>query len=398
MLEFLEEKKRAEEFAAHLYRERGLDLLKNFCANLPLLEQALPVALFEGRFANIPALICGAAPSIEQEISSLREIGNRALVFSGGSGLNVLHFHQIFPHFAAAIDPNPPEERILEQSKGRVPFFFQLKTATNLLEQVRAKKIWVGWDHPLEDWAVEKLGLVKFSLDGGWNVVTFLVRLALLLGCNPIILVGIDLCFTKQVYGAGVIEKECRDMVSMKNQQGKTVWLKSDWQFAAKWLSDFALAHPGTSWINTSKSGLQIDGFKSRSFDEILPLFSKRWDLEKIIDGCEKPWQEKPIDTKELLCELEQSFNRVAKISSELLSIIEKFFPNRVDNKGSYILFELELMQEVAYLHFILPIWEVWKQNFYQEIPSNIQKWLFIKEVSEDGRKVCERAATRAVS
>jgi len=63
------------------YLEFGVAFFRNFYLNVQTLDQAhLGNKLF-GKFKNIPAIICGAGPSLEKNIEVLKTVQDRALIF-----------------------------------------------------------------------------------------------------------------------------------------------------------------------------------------------------------------------------------------------------------------------------------------------------------------------------
>ncbi len=158
---------------------------------------------------------------------------NNALLFAGGTALSSLGKYGLTPHFGGLIDPHPPTGRFFQHKSFEIPLFFQSRVSPDLLKQMRGPLLWIpGSQNDL---------LTEETFDGGWNVSTFLTAIAQKLGCNPIILVGVDLAQRGEKSYAGDFERP---------EGGELIWVQDDlytrrdWLFAADWLADLAAAHP----------------------------------------------------------------------------------------------------------------------------------------------------------
>ena len=100
------------ELTLSLYRDFGEGVLTNVFKNLDLHKRIKKGGDLKGQFNGIPAVICGAGPSLEKSFSELKEIQDRAVIIAGGSALAPLSRSHIPIHFAAAVDPDPPTERL----------------------------------------------------------------------------------------------------------------------------------------------------------------------------------------------------------------------------------------------------------------------------------------------
>lgn len=112
------------------YLKYGAGFFHNFYLNMLAMEGCyLGSSLFD-KFKEVPAIICGAGPSLEKNLTLLKEIKDQAIIFAGGSALNALQAKGITPHFGAGIDPNPTQAmRIRSTCHLEIPFFSQSITA-----------------------------------------------------------------------------------------------------------------------------------------------------------------------------------------------------------------------------------------------------------------------------
>ncbi|HSX25929.1 MAG TPA: 6-hydroxymethylpterin diphosphokinase MptE-like protein, partial [Chlamydiales bacterium] len=102
--------------ALHLDRLHGYQPFQNFVQNLRHLPYSFYANGLKGSFQNVPAIVCGAGPSLQQSMPILRTLENKALLIAGGSTLAALSSQGVMPHFGMAIDPNLEEYRRLRNS------------------------------------------------------------------------------------------------------------------------------------------------------------------------------------------------------------------------------------------------------------------------------------------
>ena len=175
----------------------------------------------KGCLNKIPAIICGAGPSLDQ---SFFEFDEKALVFSGGSALNALKFS---PHFIGLTDSKTPPgffKKSFEESR----LFFSLKAPNEIVSKKFKQKFlcFAEERYLFFRLIVDKLGVKFDPIDMGWSTVTFLTAIAVYLGCDPIIFNGVDLCFkAKQIYAEDVAKisyrkKNSQEFISVKDEKG----------------------------------------------------------------------------------------------------------------------------------------------------------------------------------
>ena len=200
------------------FLQYGLPYFRNFYPNLFRLVGSSLGDSLKDQFRGIPAIICGAGPSMTRQLEILKSLDDRALIFAGGSALNALNAAGIQPHLGAGIDPNPDQyDRLSRNSAFELPFLYRNRLENRAFGLVHGPRIYItgsgGYD--IAEWFEKQLGIKGEEIDEGFNVVNFCIDIARLWGCNPIIFVGMDLAFTEMqsyakgiVLDAGVKEKE----------------------------------------------------------------------------------------------------------------------------------------------------------------------------------------------
>lgn len=227
------------------YLEFSVAFLRNFYVNILNLDKAyLGNALFN-KFEGIPAVISGAGPSLSKQFQPLKTIETKALFFAPGASLNALSHHNVWPHLGAGIDPNMMQVTRLKTNRAyELPFFYRNRLHLDALKEIRGPRLYItgagGYDQP--KFYEEKLKIPREEIEEGHNVVNFLIQIAEKLGCNPIILVGMDLAYTgMKTYAPGIVvsslEKAEIDAAKLppRPSSGKTRTITPSTQTGSGW-------------------------------------------------------------------------------------------------------------------------------------------------------------------
>lgn len=248
----------------------GINFLHNYCSNVFLWPHvSYGDALFD-QFKDVPAIICGAGPSLAKNIECLKTLKEHALIFAGGTAMNALNAAGMNPHFGVGIDPNPEQvTRIIMNSAFEVPFLYRNRMHREALNLVHSDKFYIsganGYEIP--EYFEKGCGIDGHTIDEGCNVVNFSVDIARKMGCNPILLVGVDLAYSHdKSYAPGLqhhpIHRHFRtkdiseELIYRKDIYGNSVPTLWKWVTEAIWFSDFAAAHPETKLINCTEGGI----------------------------------------------------------------------------------------------------------------------------------------------
>ncbi|MGE5196516.1 MAG: motility associated factor glycosyltransferase family protein, partial [Anaerolineae bacterium] len=286
----IEQVREAVHLVASDYRDLGSQVLKNVLRNAPRFQNASFAKRLEGCFSGIPAIICGAGPSLDSSLACLKELRlrNRALIFAGGASLNALSKESLLPHFSAGLDPSSSKSRFLDQDFFETPFFYQSRLSSEVLDLAHGPLLWVSdsGGYPIEKWIHERLGVESAFFEGGWNVATLNAALSVALGCNPIIFVGMDLCSQGQaLYAANVQDVAAADALFLvENRRKEKVRARRDWIMAADWIRHFTQAHPQHSFFSTALNGLDLGEITYCPLSEIAEeQLKEAFDLEGMV-------------------------------------------------------------------------------------------------------------------
>ncbi len=314
--------------AAHLILSEAADYwvlaLKNARANEQPYRRGMSL---KGAFKGVPALIVGAGPSLEKNRHLLKEFEKRALIFAGGSALNVI---DVEPHFAASIDAEAPYRQFKMHPFSETPFCYQSRMNRDNFSLVHGEKLLfpdssseaINWVHEEE------------RFDGGWTVGNFLTAVAVHLGCSPIIFVGMDLCYEK---GRKYAQIEADLPEGLIEARGAIT--QKDWLMSAQWTEELA---KGRHFFNATEGGiLQLP---KEPLSESLKRCTEERNLRKWVH---EAIQKLPIRTASKKWEEWDLSLRNCK----------KDIANMED--------------EIVYQKLLSPLWEIWRPIFEREVEGD---------------------------
>jgi len=348
----------------HLDRLHGYQPFQNFVQNLKHLPRSFYANGMKGTFPKVPAIVCGAGPSLQAAIPLLRKYQDQLLIMGGGSTLAALSSQGIIPHFGMAIDPNIEEYLRFQNSFAfETPLLYSTRVFPQIFQTCNGPFGYMrtGIGGMMELWIEEVLGLKERLLGDHltgetMSVTAICLAWAQFLGADPIFLSGVDLAYTDQKrYSPGVAEevpfaqlqteKGASDhLYKRKDRLGRPVYTAVRWVMESNCLSHFAKKHPKTTFINTSEGGIGFKHIPYQPLEEVLARYcTQKLDLEqrvheKIFASPMPAHAAETIHSK--MEELKQSLDRIIGH----LEILAKD-----TSEGRRALAELDLLEEMAY-------------------------------------------------
>jgi len=398
--------------SASEYRDYGLAVTRNVyqhLKDLPGKKQGKSL-----QFKNIPALICGAGPSLALQKDLLEAFQHRALIFVGGALLAAQELAAegaIKPHFGALVDPDPPYERFKQGVLFEMPLLYQARLSYPIFQLMQGEKIFFpgGEIFSIVQLCTEEL-IEQEKL--GWNVANVMATWAAEMGCNPIILVGMDMCYAPgHEYGVSVVGEEFKEILWVKDRSGNSVASRRDLLRGKQYFSELVERYPEQTFINATAQGLSIENMQEESLAKILQKLPMSYDLQGLVHSqlmeCLSFSQEMPQIEKNKK-QLMTSFQRTQQILMRMLSQLEKRYlhqkenPSKTHSAGLLALEESDLEEELAYQIILEPIWQVWKWLLFRHEQEKINteegllhKVLFFQRVIQEHQALLSQSYAR---
>lgn len=282
--------------------------VENYFANIGSLPDCPPIDSLRSAFKGVPMIIAGAGPSLEKNAHLLKKAKGRAVIVAAITAYKPLLKHGVVPDF------------VIASEKVDLPEYFtygedDLKTRLILAEvsnpgmferEVKEKFVFFNPYVTLSRSQAPLWGASYFPSTGG-SVTTAACDMGVMFGCNPIVLVGQDLCFGENGTHAGggvyiaqdvkidrekgtvSIEedyvtlkdkaKSSFDLLWLKGLDGKPVPSKFDWVTFHQWFENYAASlkasGSSTELINATEGGAFIEGMEHAALAQVLDRYVK---------------------------------------------------------------------------------------------------------------------------
>lgn len=339
-----------------LYSHKIVD---NVCTNFRRLKGCFDA---RGRFEKIPALICGAGPSLQKAIPILKNCEEKALIFAGGSAITALTLQGVQPHFAMALDPNDEEyDRLKQAHFFEGPFLFAPRLHKDVFLTCNGPFGYLKSDTGglIENILEETVGITGEAIgpdlgEQAFSVTTLATSYAFALGCDPIIFAGVDLAYTggsRYMEGFTSEQQEEEDPRALEKRKmrkdifGSSVETLLKWEMESACISAFAKSHPEVTFINASEGGIGFDGIPNISLTKILSDFPQHDLHSKVHEWIQASQLHCCLEkVYPFLIELTSSLEKCEKLCIEIILILEK-----QKGEGILALHQSDLAEEMAY-------------------------------------------------
>ncbi len=321
-------------------------LVSNVLANMKRWPGSFLGNGLKNKFKNVPAIICGAGPSLSNSISLLQTLQERALIIAGGSTITALSNQGIIPHLGLAFDPNPEEySRLRVSSAFEMPLLYGTRLQAETFQTCSGP---FGYLRSQTGGPCEAYFEQEMKIDAApigpelgpeaFSVTTLAVALAVEMGCSPIILNGVDLAYTgMQRYAEGVMpssrvckhemaqeKRALETLLRRKGVKGKMVYTLVKWVMESSCISNYAKAHPHTQFINVSEEGLGFKGIPNCSLSQAVQQHCQiSYDLRSWVHAEIQSLDMTHITSKHIqstFAELESSLGVLEECACEMIS------------------------------------------------------------------------------
>ena len=261
----------------------------------------------ENKFIGQTALIAGAGPSLNENISKIQANRDKFVIFGVNKAIKYLLQNGITPDFIVGLDAGNMDKTLggMEGYFSRSNCIMDIRTDSSILDK-GFNKIFVNFSET--DFFIKKLAKYNKNMkfyEAGGSASTFALTAAAKMGFSQIVLAGVDLAFKdNQIYANGenmnrisqneiLVDSVKKNLVQVKSVSGGIVYTRDDY---AAFVHHFETLIKELNYpliYNISNFGAAIEGVKAVSFEELklspancntslIPTF--KFDIKAFID------------------------------------------------------------------------------------------------------------------
>lgn len=350
-------------------------LCQNLFSNVFKLSKAFDIGKFKGQFKGVPAIICGAGPSLNAQKEMLKSLEDKALIFAGGTTISVLSQMGIEPHMAFAMDPNKEEyDRLRQNLNMMTPLIYGTRVQKDIFRCFAGAYGYLKTDtgglfetHIDEALGVQNYGILENLSDEALSVTMIALMTAIYLGCETIYFAGVDLSFKKDQRYSGQILR------SWENALKKDDLRPIKWMMEKDVVDDVAAKHPEISFYDATGDGLTFRNVKVKRFN----LSDFR--IQESLKG--------KIDNLILNSKFDVSYAQISKEMSKVKESIDelaRLIENYLNGDLVYTLFSFQIGEILAFKLFFQGMYVVLKGSYKEE---NSEKQIFA-HILKDAKKL----------
>ncbi|MEO8549320.1 MAG: 6-hydroxymethylpterin diphosphokinase MptE-like protein [Kofleriaceae bacterium] len=272
-----------------------------------------------GAFADRPMIIVAPGPSLAKNIDQLRDLGGRAVLACFSHSLKPVVAAGLTPDLVITVDPQDVRYHFNGCDVSKMTLVNAATCHPGLFELPAKRFITLSANSAIDDWIFDGLG-EEARAPGGGSVATSTFSLALRLGCDPVVFVGLDLSFPGgNYYVKTSVDGHVGATINEDGQLQTTGWSKGFHQMKAGggpsaplersitlpgWGGGevpssfmFSMFHrwfvekmrevntTGISVYNCTEGGAFIDGMDHRPLAELLATFDEVVPTDEILDA-----------------------------------------------------------------------------------------------------------------
>ena len=376
--------------------------LYNIIRNFKYIGTHNNMVCLENLFSGVPVVIVSAGPSLDKNMSLLKDIYNRALIIAVGTAASILDSNGIEPHIIMGVDGNPAESTIFKKLRNTNPLLIYAQMIHyEAIENYSGKKVWVHFTgDSILKYLFEKLNYDCPEILTGGSIANTALALAHWLKAGTILLIGQDLAYTnKKAYAAGSAHEEENLIVTESGYiettdiYGNQIYTRSQFLTYKNWFEDYVkLKLKDIKIFNCTEGGLNIEGIPNLSFADAIDLYCNDiYDIERIIGNSlneKSTLDEEFLNRKmdEYKKQLEEAIELSRKRLEKITEIIEKQIYD-IDQYDENVDEILLLTSQIEDLEFFKVFIENTGKMYHEAITRSTNQQLEVTKESGERKK-----------
>ena len=275
----------------------AVNIQENTLKNLPLLARSPDIGQLANRFADIPFILIGAGPSLDDSIDFLKSVRDKAIIVCSNSPYRKLINSGIRPHLVVTADPMLPTLQGFQNvSLDGIPLAAPYSAFPEIIRRFAGRVITWNTLNPIVAALKQRTGINPGTqiLEKG-TVSSCVLDISRVLGCRKVLFIGQDMAIRQDgkyyvedsAYGDSGSHYASIDRV--QNLPGNTlekVPVEGRLFVYLKTFEEFIAQNPQVQYRNLAEFGAFVKGAPYQTFDQ-----ASEW----IMSGDSSPF-EKALD------------------------------------------------------------------------------------------------------
>ncbi|MEW6235509.1 MAG: 6-hydroxymethylpterin diphosphokinase MptE-like protein [Candidatus Omnitrophota bacterium] len=197
--EIVDESLQSGEILLRTKVQLGGMIQENIIRNIPQMLSNPSLTALNSALTKIPAFVVGAGPSLDKNVDLLAQVGDKGVIIAVDTVYKLLLNKGITPHLIATTDPTPLNARHFAgvTDLGAAILVFSPSVFHEIPKQLQGTKVSISLPSSRLLNVMKQLFGEGAAMSPGINVGQTCFNLARYLGCDPIVLVGFDLSFSR---------------------------------------------------------------------------------------------------------------------------------------------------------------------------------------------------------
>lgn len=302
--------------------------------------------VFNDRFKDIPAVIVSAGPSLEKRLDELKSIGDGALIIAPGTGAKICNKNNIGAHMGIAMDSQKAEADIFKNSKIEVLVgSYRLHPDVSRVFPNHFYRMVISNEF-IAQYFCEYFNLSFDIINDHASISSSAIDFAVKLGCNPIILIGQDMCYYDNKGHAGdtkdtIPQKVRNGLIEHIDINGELVLTHPSFLSIQRDMENLNLKYKDNyKIINASEAGLGIPGIENCKFKDVIDTYisTRNDDIRQIIEIALRDNETlnsyQNINIEDFYRHISEEINKLEKMNEEKLQALREL-AETIEKNGS---------------------------------------------------------------
>lgn len=259
--------------------KKGQTVTYNMLKNIPILANSFAISDIKTVISpDIPVIICGAGPSLNDAIPYLSQAKGHALILCVDSALPALLRNNIIPDLMVSVDPIKEDYNFRDPRVKDIPGVFPMACRNFIFDDRSATNFFYNCTSPFITLIGNKFNMDLPNLDANTSVGNHAFSIAKYIGSKVILLTGIDMAFKdNRTHAQGTLladeDANARpDLIEVQGVNGEMLLSDGPMNMYRILLED-SIYNSDATVINTSSCGALFKGTINLPFIDALSKY-----------------------------------------------------------------------------------------------------------------------------